>query len=155
MRRVRRWMTPRQRWLVFVVALALLFVAFEMGIRLITPDAVESTITFVPCKVQSLCTTTMPLSRSGRTTDPRTIAMYQALLAPPNESKSLVASYLATWGGATCAPLTTYTVTLRFTWHGIPVEAASPGPGCDNGWSQVSSGGLPDLNMYTLDFFGR
>ena len=147
---------PVRRWMILLAIALALFVAFEVGIRLVTPDAMEFTLSFVPCKVQSVCSSTPPPRRSFVTTDPRQIARYQALLEPPNETKLLVDAYLEAWTGVGCppAPITNYT-TLRFTWHGIPVEAASPGPGCDNGWSQVSRGGLPDLNMYTLDFFGR
>ncbi|HEX2348981.1 MAG TPA: hypothetical protein VHI51_11160 [Ktedonobacterales bacterium] len=155
MRGIGRWNPPRRRWLALIVAALLLFVAFEVSIRLITPDAMEFTLTFTPCKpYNTFCTT--PPKRSFVTTDPSQIAMYQALLEPPNEGKLLVDAYLEAWTGVGCpsAPTTNQT-TLRFTWHGIPVEATSSGPGCDNGWTQVSSGGLPDLNMYVLDFFGR
>lgn len=157
MRRIRRWHPPRRRRRALIaVALALLlFAAFEVGIRLITPDAMEFTLNFIPCHQSQLFCTTPP-RRSFVTTNQRMIAMYQALLAPPNTSQPLAVAYLTAWKNVGCppGPLTNYT-TLRFTWHGIPVEAASPGPGCEAQWSQVSSGGLPDLNMYVLDFFGR
>lgn len=126
------------------VALAL-FVAFEVGVRLITPDAVGYT-------VESGGPISDPVTRTGIITDPATVARLRAALSSPAQTTSLKDAYLSAWAGDGCSYGSWSATTLRFTWRGLPVEVVSPGPGCAFEWSQLSSGGLPDPQLHLIDF---
>jgi hypothetical protein len=138
-------MSLRRRTVLIGLAVALvLFVAFEVGVRQITPDAVSYEIVTVnpvgPGRTQS-----------GAITEPATIAKWRsAMTAQPG--KRLSDAYFTAWWGTGCAFGTTVSGTVRFTWHGLPVEVASPAPGCAFMSSVLSSGGLPAPQIYYVDF---
>lgn len=141
MRGKSRW--RRNALIGLAVALALL-VAFEVSIRQITPDAVQYQIVTYPLMGHER-------ERTGVVTDPATIATWRAAVSAQSD-KRLWDAYLSDWSGAGCSYGTITSGTLRFTWHGLPVEVASPGPGCAWVWLQVSSGGLPDPHLHLVDF---
>ena len=139
-----RWLFTRRRVLSIIAALALAFVAFEVGVRLLPPDAVsyetQSSVNGGPVTVTS-----------GTINDPSTVRRwYVAMMARPT-GRSLLDLDIAHWQGRdTCAPLGYYAGAYRFTWHGLPVEVVSPGPTCAGDY-QISSGGIPDWNTYVID----
>lgn len=133
----------RMVWLA-VGALLALFVAFEVGVRLVTPDAVEY-------HIQSGGPLSPATTQSGTITDTATLARLRELLAEPHPTSQLRDAYFAKWSGHGCSVGSWTTVTLRFTWHGLPVEVVSPGPGCAFEWSEVSRGGLPDPTLTFID----
>lgn len=139
------WLWLVQRRMVtlgMAVALAL-FVAFEVSVRLVTPDAVQyQIVTINPVGPSS--------TRSGTITDPATVTRWRAAMtAHPIERLS--DAYFTAWWGNGCSYGTVEVATARFTWHGLPVEAVLPGPGCASG-TLLSSGGLPSLQTYLVDF---
>ncbi len=64
---------------------------------------------------------------------------------------ALADSYIARWQGVGCSYGTITFAMYTFTWHGAPVEVVSPAPGCAGGGYQVSSGGIPDWNVYLIN----
>lgn len=139
MRRYFSW----RRALAVIAALALGFVVFEVGVRIVPPDAVSYDIqTIEPFGPEG------PHSH-GVVTDPATIARWRAAMTA-HPSRPLIEGYLARWQGVGCSYGTVTVAAYTFTWRGLPVEVVSPGPGCVGGY-QVSSGGLPDWNTYLLD----
>ncbi len=140
-----RRMSLRRRTVLIGLAVALvLFVAFEVGVRQITPDAMQYQI--VTINLMGPTTT-----QSGTITDPATIAKWRAAMTAQPE-KRLSDAYFTAWWGTGCSYGTTVSGTVSFTWHGLPVEVASPAPGCAFTWLQLSSGGLPDPQIYSVDF---
>ena len=142
-----RWL---RRWRAMLIGFALafvLFVTFEIGVRLVTPDAVQyetqSSINGGPVTIQS-----------GTITDPATIAKWHAAMTAQPASRLLPTVYVHSWLKLdTCAPLGYYAATYRFTWHGLPVEVVTPAPVCGYGWYEISSGGLLDVHAYLIDMF--
>ena len=131
----------RTVWLA-VGALLTLFVAFEVGVRLITPDAVQY-------RIQTINPDGTSFTRAGTITDPAVVARWsEAMTSQP--AKSLFDAYNTAWFGTGCSHGTIEIATARFTWHGLPVEVMSPGPGCPNG-SMIWSGGVPDPETYWVD----
>ncbi len=137
-----RGFLTRRRALAVVIALVVVFVAFEVGVRLLPPDAVQYTI-------QTVNPNGPGSTVSGAITDPATVARWRAAMTA-RPRMSLKDSYIARWQGAGCSFGTYSFATYIFTWHGLPVEVVSPGPSCAGGY-QVSSGGIPDWNTYFID----
>jgi hypothetical protein len=125
-----------------ITLLVCVLLGFEIGVRLLPPDAVRYTI-------QTINPDGSDTTVSGTITDPATIARWRAAMtARPNGT--LIKSYQLRWQGNGCAPLTLTLATYTYTWHGLPVEVVSVGPGC-GGVYQVTSGGTPDWNTYVID----
>lgn len=140
---MRRWLVQRRRVALGMTMALALFVAFEVSVRLVTPDAVRyQIVTINPVGPGS--------TRSGTITDPATVMRWRAAMtAQPVERLS--DAYFTAWWGNGCSYGTVEVATARFTWHGLPVETVSPGPGCAGG-TILSSGGLPSLQTYLVDF---
>lgn len=144
MRGWRRW----QRRLILVAAIAVaVFVAFEVGVRLAQPDAVQyetrSSIDGGPVTI-----------RAGTVTDSVRVAKWRAAMTAQSGRRLLPEAYVHAWLRLnTCAPLGYYAATYRFTWHGLPVEVVSPAPSCGYGLYEISSGGLTDPRTYLIDIF--
>ncbi len=121
-----------------VVAMALLlvaaFIALEIGVRLLPPDAVRYA-------AQQTTNGETVFTKSGTITDPATIARWRAAM-----TKTPSGIFLWQQGG-TCAPLGYYTATYVFLWHGLPIEVVSSLPGCGEQY-EISSGGIPDPRTY-------
>ena len=122
----------------------LLFVGYEIGVRLVTPDEVRY-------EVRSGGPLTPTVTSSGTITDAATITQLRAALAASHPTRSLKDAYLTKLTGEGCSFGGWTTVTLWFTWHNLPVETVSPGPGCAFVWSQVSVGGIPNPRLYLID----
>ncbi len=138
MRRLLTW----RRALVFIAALVLAFVVFEVGVRLLPPDAVRYTI-------QAINPAEPDVTVSGTITDPATVARWRAVMTE-KPSGALINSYIARWQGVGCSYGSITIATYNFTWHGLPVEVVSHVPSCIGGY-QVSSGGISDRNTYLID----
>lgn len=141
MRSRSQWRRNGVIWLALALAL---FVAYEVGVRMVTPDAVQyEIVTVQPAGPGS--------TQSGTITDPATIAQWRAAMTA-HPTKSLSDAYFSAWGGTGCSVGTVEHTTVRFTWHGLPVEVVSPGPGCALMSSEVWRGGLPDPQIYLVNF---
>jgi hypothetical protein len=133
----------RHRIWAAIVTLALLFAVFEVSVRLAPANAVRyDIVVYTPAGPPGP-------HLQGVITDSATIARWRAAMtAHPLES---FAQYtLRHIQGVTCAGGTMLEATYTFTWHGLPIEVVSGGIGCLSGF-QVSSGGLPDWNIYAPD----
>ncbi|HEU0026682.1 MAG TPA: hypothetical protein VFQ25_06160 [Ktedonobacterales bacterium] len=138
---MRRFLTRRSA-LAIIASLVVAFVAFEVGVRLLQPDAVQYTI-------QTVNPNGPGSTISGTITDPATIARWRAAMTE-RPRMSLKDSYIARWQGVGCSVGTFSVATYRFTWHELPVEVVSPGPSCAGGYA-ISSGGIPDWSTYFID----
>ena len=130
----------RRNWRTFAVrgALGLVaaFAVFEIGVRLLPPDAVRYSARLTT-NGEAIFT------KSGTITDPATVARWHAAMTQTPSGKLL-------WqGGGTCAPLSSYAATYTFLWHGLPVEVVSSLPICGDQYV-VSSGGIPDPGTYIV-----
>lgn len=126
-----------------IAALLALFVAFEVGVRLIEPDAVTYDI-------QTIEPAGPPGPHlHGEVTDPATIARWRAAITA-HSGDTILHAYEERWQSAGCANGTEFVVTYTFTWHGLPVEDVTNGPSCAGGY-EVSHGGLPNWNLYLID----
>lgn len=143
---MRRFFT-RRRILVTIAIVALLFVAFEIGVRLLPPDAVSYRIDEHNLTATGIVVTTI----SGTVTAPKTVARWRTALTDQPPAQSLFGIYLSNWEGTdTCSRGGYDIATYRFTWHGLPVAVVSTAPSCA-GRMQISSGGIPDWNTYLID----
>ena len=113
------------------------FVLFEVGVRLITPDAVRY-------DVQVTTNGGPPITRTGTITDPNTIARWRAAVTETPSGHLLIGTLFSQ---NTCAPLSYETVSYVFLWHGIAIEAVSSLSVCTEEY-MISSGGLPDPRTY-------
>lgn len=135
------WHKWRAKVIRVLLLLVGLFVIFEMGLRLLTPDAVQY-------DVQVSTNGGPPITRTGTITDPTTIARWRAKVTATPSRYLLVGTLMREWGKQdTCAPLSYLTGSYVFLWHGIAIEAVSSLPVCDEEY-QISSGGLPDPRTY-------
>ena len=141
----RQWLTRRR--VLGMLRLALLpFFLFEVGIRLVPPDAVQVTSTawgvsgYGPTGVGPTITQTV--------TDPREIARVRDAI-----SAGLTSQVAWFPGPVICNGGFGESVTYRFTWHGIPVEeATSRSTNCgDMVILAVSSGGVTDPFRYQVE----
>ena len=143
-----RGVLMRRRALAVIAALVAVFAVFEVGVRLLPPDAVQYEIR-TGINGGKITTTT------GVMTDSATVARWRAALLAEPSGQSLLDFYVAKWQGRDmCRRLGLYSATYRFTWHGMPVEVVSPAPAPNCGGKgvyQVSSGGVPDWNTYVVD----
>lgn len=132
-----------RRRLIVIVCLLLIaaFAVFEAGVRLLPPDAVRYEI--------QLSTNGSPaITRTGTITNPATIAHLRAEAMAKPSGHLLIGTLIGQWRGQdTCAPLSYYSATFVFLWHGVAIEAFSSLPTCDEQYT-VSSGGLPDPRTY-------
>lgn len=142
---MRRWLL-RRRGVVVGVALAyVLFAAFEVGVRTVTPDAVQY-------ETQSSINGGPVIRQSRTITNPATVAKWRAVMTQRPASELLPTAYLHRLLNLDdCAPLGYYATTYRFTWHGLPVEVVKPAPTCGYGRYEITSGGLMDIHMYLID----
>ena len=137
----RKTPTDRHRWLWWVVVALLAFSAFEVGIRVIPPDAVQISVT--PHGLSGIGPT-----QTRTDTDPASIASIRAfIISHPTSYPALLPFSLT---NPHCNGGFGETVTYRFTWHGIPVEVASGDSGnCGNlVFVACSSGGLTAPFLY-------
>lgn len=140
-----RWPLQRRGMVIALTLVFVLFAAFEVGVRTITPDAVQY-------ETQSSINGG-PIARHGGTiTDPATVAKWRAAMTQHPASELLPTVYMHAWLKLdSCVPLGYYATTYRFTWHGLPVEVVEPAPTCGYGRYEISSGGLVDIHMYLID----
>ncbi len=132
----------RRRLIVMVcLLLVALFAVFEIGVRLLPPDSVRYET--------QLSTNGGPtIIRTGAITDPATIARLRAEATAQPSGHLLIGTLIGQWRGQdTCAPLSYYSATYVFLWHGVAIETFSSLPTCDEQYT-VSSGGLPDPRTY-------
>jgi len=132
--------TPHTRGgLVFRLALLLvvLFVAFEIGVRLVTPDELQYSV------VQTTNGYT-DFSFTRTITDPATVARWRAAMTATPSGQHI-------WqrGGDCAGGLTFYDISYTFLWHGLPVETVNLLPSCAQRF-EVSRGGIPDLRSYSI-----
>lgn len=137
-----RGVLTRRRKLAVVATLVVVFATFEVGVRLLPPDAVQ-----VSAREYYADRPVRDGVFGGTFTDPVTVARWRAAMTAKPDGL-LINSYVAQWQGATCRGR--YVVaTYTFTWHGLPVEVISTEPSCAGSY-QVSSGGIPDWYTYSL-----
>lgn len=122
-----------------IVALVVLFVAFEIGVRLLTPDAVHYTTQVVSPTGQVFSST------SGTITDPAVVAHYRAAMTAKPTGRYV----WQTWRRVTCAGVDPYSATYTFLWHGLPIEVIMLAPTCGDNY-EISQGGLPDPQIYDV-----
>lgn len=136
-----RPVSRRRAWVIVVALLALGFVAFEVGVRALPPDAVQYSI-------QTINPVGPGSTVSGTVTDPTTVARWRAAMTKRPDGL-LIETYIARWQGAVCSVGTHIAATYTFTWHGLPVAVVSSEPTCIGGY-QVSSGGIPNPRTYII-----
>jgi hypothetical protein len=127
-------------WLVLcVVAVFVLF--FEVGVRLITPDALQY-------DVQVTNNGGPIITRTGTITNPTTIAGWRAQVTQTPSGQWLPGTLIREWRKQDlCAPLSNVTASYTFLWHGMVIEQVSSLPVCTEEHA-ISRGGLPDLRTY-------
>jgi len=139
---MRRMITSHTRRSLIVrlimLALIVLFAAFEIGVRLLPPDEVQYTAV-------AQFDGTVISSTSGTITDPATVARYRAAMTATPSGKFV-------WQGwhSTCAGTDPFSYTYTFLWHGLPVEVVSQAPFCTGNQYQISSGGITDPRTYYI-----
>jgi hypothetical protein len=144
---MREFLTSR-RVLALIAVLVVAFVAFEVGVRLLQPDAVSYQIERFP-NPYSTGSGGQYSAVSGTITDPATVARWRAAMtAKPAEP--IANSYLRSWWQDIYCIGPTF-ATYTFTWHGLPVEVVSDAPAACGESLQISRGGIPDWNTYTID----
>ena len=123
-------------WLALL--LVVVFAAFEIGVRLVTPDEVQYTAV-------AQFDGTVYSSTSGTITDPATVARYRAAMTATPSGKYV-------WQGwhSTCAGTDPFSYTYTFLWHSLPVEVVSQAPFCTGDQYQISSGGITDPRTYLI-----
>lgn len=129
-----------------IVALTLLaaFVAFEMCVRLIQPDALTYTTNIEVGLGQDSYH-----YAHGTTTDPHTVAQwYTTINATPLDQDNVFVSPFEHCTGL----FFNNSYHFEFTWHGLPIESvSSSNNGCGTSlW--MSRGGLTDPRAYTLPY---
>ncbi len=133
--RTRRGLVVRLTLVALVVAL---IVAFEIGVRQVTPDAVQYS-------VQWSINGGPIYSKDGTITNPATVARWRATMTATPSGK-----YIWQGRGSTCSVLTAYSISYVFFWHGLPVEVVTQAPFCGGGLYQISSGGIMDPRAYLI-----
>lgn len=133
--RTRRGLVVRLAIVALVVAL---IIVFEIGVRQVTPDAVQYTAV-------AQFDGTVISSTSGTITDPATVVRYRAAMTATPSGKYV-------WQGwhSTCEGVDSSSYTYTFLWHGLPVEVVTQAPFCDGSQYQISSGGITDPGTYYL-----
>jgi len=122
-----------------IVALIVLFVAFEIGVRLLPPDAVHYTTQVVAPTGQVFSST------SGTITDPAMVAHYRAAMTARPSGKYV----WQTWRQVSCGGFDPYSATYTFLWHGLPIEVVTRASRCADTY-EISSGGFPDPRIYDV-----
>jgi hypothetical protein len=135
------WRNHRTIFIRTLLLLVAVFVIFEVGVRLLTPDAVQYDV--------QVSTNGGPVdTRTGTITDPTTIARWRVAFTKTPSGQLLISTLIRQWEKQiTCATLSSFTASYVFLWHGITLEAVSSLPACDEEY-QISSGGLPDPRTY-------
>jgi hypothetical protein len=135
------WRKYRTILLRILLILVALFVLFEVGIRLLTPDVVRYDV--------QISTNGGPtITRTGTITDPTTIARWRVAVAETPSGHSLIGTLIRQLQKQIlCAPLSYITASYIFLWHGLVIEAISSLPVCTEEY-MISSGGLPDPRTY-------
>jgi hypothetical protein len=117
---MREFLTSR-RVLALIAVLVVAFVAFEVGVRLLQPDAVSYQIERFP-NPYSTGSGGQYSAVSGTITDPATVARWRAAMtAKPAEP--LASSYFR-WFELSIYCVGPTFATYTFTWHGLPVEVS-------------------------------
>lgn len=139
-----RTVSQANRRRVFVIMCLLVvggFTVFEIGVRLLPPDTVRY-------EIQIATNGSPAITQTGTITDPATIARLRAEVTAKPSGQLLIGTLIGQWRGQdTCAPLSYYSATYVFLWHGVTIEAFSSLPTCDEQYA-VSSGGLPDPRTF-------
>lgn len=129
---------------VFVIMCLLVvggFAVFEIGVRLLPPDAVRY-------ETQLSNNGGPAITQTGTITDPATIARLRAEATGKPSGQLLIGTLIGqARGQEACAPLSYYSATYVFLWHGVTVESFSSLPTCDEQYA-ISSGGIPDPRTY-------
>ncbi len=124
-----------------VLLVVAVFVLFEVGVRLITPDAVRY-------DMQVTTNGGPAITQTGTITDPKIIARWRAEVTQTPSGQLLLGTLIREWREQdNCAPLSEFTASYVFLWHGIVIEAVSSLPVCTEEY-MISSGGLPDPRTY-------
>ncbi|HEX8996016.1 MAG TPA: hypothetical protein VF812_08290 [Ktedonobacterales bacterium] len=134
----------RTRLFTALALVAAAFFAFQIVVRLLTPDAV---------RYQSrLSNNGQPaITKTGTITDAATVARWRALVTARPSGKLIFAALMGQWQGTdTCAPLSVYQASYVFLWHGVPIEVVSTLQSCDSSY-MVSRGGIPDPRTYLIE----
>ena len=143
---MRRMCCGDELCLIGLAVVFVMFVAFEVGVRMVTPDTIHY-------RIVSVNYLTIPETvqvQTGTLTDAAGVAKWRAgLVATPIDS--LWGSYLAALTGVHCNGGGSISATALFTWHGLPVEVASPGPDCSQPMV-ITQGWLPDFYVYSVDY---
>lgn len=142
------WRVRRGRALLAsVLVAALLVAAFEVGVRIVAPDAVEyRTVMIQPFGDPNVFT------HAGTITDRVAIGrLRSALTAQPASMRLWDIAMAHAQGTDECSVGTTYSGTYRFTWHGLPVEVVSQASVCGSLY-EVSSGGWTDPTTYFVAY---
>ncbi len=121
----------------------ILFALFEIGVRVLPPDAVQY-------DVEANTDGRVTLSQSGIMTDPTTIAQWRAAVTASPTNETLIGALIHAWRkDEICAPLSTFTASYVFLWHGLPLESVTLLSICGEE-STISSGGIPDPRTYNM-----
>lgn len=120
------------------ILLGAVLVAFEVGVRLLTPDTVWY-------EAQSTTNGNLDFTTSGTVTDAATIAPWRAAMTETPSGKFLWQS------GGTCAP---HSASYVFLWHGLPLEVVTSLPRCGDQY-EITSGGIPDPRTYVVTHFAQ
>ncbi len=140
--------TRRHNWRVRLFMLLALvvaaFIALQVVVRLLTPDAVRYQT--------SLSTNGEPaITKSGVITDPASVKYWRATVTARPSGKLIFTTLIGQWQGTnTCAPLSVYHASYVFLWHGAPIEKVSSLQNCDGTYA-VSRLGIPDLQTYLIE----
>lgn len=127
-----------------VVFLLIIFLGFEIGVRLLPPDTIYYTI--VTRHPNGPDTTV-----SGTVTNPATVARWRATMTAQPSGQPVLGIYMSSLIGANNCSRGQYMIpTYSFLWRGIPVEVATYSPSCVPR-IQVSRGFIPDWNTYFVE----
>lgn len=139
------WGNRRKATLLVCLALVTAFVLFEIGVRLLPPDAVQY-------EIQTYFNGSLVNTQAGTITDPATVARWRATVTAHPSGETLVGTLIAQQRGEImCAGgLAGNTASYVFLWHGLPIESVSALPTCIARY-MISRGGIPDLGTYIID----
>ncbi len=137
----------RKTILLVCLVLGAAFFFFEVGVRLLPADAVQY-------EIQVSNNGGPAVTRTGVISNPATVARWRAAMTAGVEGTSghfLVSTLIAQWRvEITCVPLSYYSASYVFLWHGLPIESVSPVGTCDEQY-MISRGGLPDLQTHYVE----
>lgn len=120
-----------------------LFIAFQISVRLLTPDTLSYHVSLSNNGETAV-------TQSGTITDQQTIAEWRTQMTRHPSGRLLIDTLNLPWQAPqSCAPLSVYSATYTFRWHGLPIEVVSTLPSCGPEY-MITSGGLPDLRTFFI-----